>query len=114
MPEHYVVTYDDVIEAHDAALENGGGIVGIKDEALIFSTLGRPYQEFTGFIPYPTVIDKAGCLLHGFLNNHGSMTQANERHGKLQFSSSFSSKKTFHTANAVHAQSRLEPAFSLS
>ena len=71
MAEHYIVTYDDVIRAHDAALENGGGIVGIKDESLILSAIGRPYQEFAGFIPYPTVIDKAGCLLHGFLNNHG-------------------------------------------
>lgn len=71
MAEHYIVTYDDVIGAHDAALENGGGIVGIKDESLIRSAIGRPYQEFAGFIPYPTVIDKAGCLLHGFLNNHG-------------------------------------------
>ena len=71
MPDHYIVTYDDVIDAHDAALQNGGGIPGIKDENLVRSALGRPYQEFAGFVPYPTVIDKAGCLLHAFLNNHG-------------------------------------------
>lgn len=71
MHKHYIVTYGDVLAAHDAALENGGGIVGIKDEALIRSALGRPYQEFAGLVPYPTVVGKAGCLLHGFLNNHG-------------------------------------------
>ena len=71
MAAHYAVTFDDVMAAHDAALENGGGISGIKDENLIRSAMGRPYQVFAGLDPYPTVIDKAGCLLHAFLNNHG-------------------------------------------
>lgn len=71
MSDHYVVTFENVIDAHDAALQNGGGIDGIKDEALIRSAIGRPYQEFTGFVPYPTVTDKAGCLLHALLHNHG-------------------------------------------
>lgn len=71
MSDHYIVTFDDVMVAHDAALENGGGIAGVKDEALIRSALGRPYHEFADFIPYPTVVDKAGCILHAFLNNHG-------------------------------------------
>jgi len=44
---------------------------GIKDETQLLSAIGRPYQEFGGLIPYPTVVDKAGCLLHSLLNNHG-------------------------------------------
>lgn len=71
MADHYVVTFQDVIEAHDEALTRGGGIEGIKDESQILSAIGRPYQEFSGLVPYPTVIDKAGCLLHSLLNSHG-------------------------------------------
>jgi len=71
--DHYVVTFENVLIAHDNALQNGGGVPGLKahGEALIRSAIGRPYQEFTGLIPYPTVPTKAGCLLHGLLNNHG-------------------------------------------
>lgn len=71
MSDHYVVTLEDVIEAHDEALKRGGGVDGIKDETQLLSAIGRPYQEFGGLIPYPTVVDKAGCLLHSLLNNHG-------------------------------------------
>ena len=71
MSEHYVVTFDDLINAHDEALKRGGGVPGIKDKNQLLSALGRAYQEFDGFIPYPTVTDKAGCLLHSLLNSHG-------------------------------------------
>ncbi len=71
MSDHYVVTLEDLLQAHDVALENGGGVVGVKDESLLLSAIGRPYQEFDGLIPYPEVLDKAGCLLHALLNNHG-------------------------------------------
>lgn len=71
MSDHYVVTFQNLIEAHDAALKNGGGADGIKDESLLLSAIGRPYQEFGGLVPYPEVVDKAGCLLHSLLNNHG-------------------------------------------
>jgi len=69
--DHYVVTFDDLIKAHDEALRSGGGVVGIKDKSQLLSAIGRPYQEFGGLTPYPTVVDKAGCLLHSLLNNHG-------------------------------------------
>lgn len=78
MDEHYRVTLDDVLVAHEAALENGGGVKGINSVDLIESALGRPYQEYGGQVFYPTVPDKAGCLLHAFLNNHG-FKDANKR-----------------------------------
>lgn len=71
MSDHYVVTLQDLVEAHEEALKNGGGVDGIKDETQLLSAIGRPYQEFGGLIPYPTVTDKAGCLLHSLLNSHG-------------------------------------------
>ena len=78
MSDHYVVTLEDVILAHDEALRNGGGRPGTKDQNDILGAIGRPYQEFTGFIPYPTVSRKAGCLLHSLLNCHG-FTDGNKR-----------------------------------
>ncbi|APX14188.1 type II toxin-antitoxin system death-on-curing family toxin [Tateyamaria omphalii] len=78
MADHFRVTFADVITAHDHALRNGGGVPGINSKDLIHSALGRPYQEYDGQVFYPTVIDKAGCLLHGFLNNHG-FKDANKR-----------------------------------
>lgn len=78
MSDHYRVTFEDALLAHDGALENGGGVEGISSKDLILSALGRPYHEFGGKVFYPGVFDKAGCLLHGFLNNHG-FKDANKR-----------------------------------
>jgi death-on-curing protein len=69
--DHYVVTFQDLLEAHDEALTRGGGVIGIKDENLLHSAIGRPYHESFGHVLYPTVVDKAGCLLHSLLHNHG-------------------------------------------
>lgn len=80
MVAHFVVPYEQVILAHEISLQNGGGLTGIKNENDIRSALGRPYQEFNGFIPYPTVVDKGGCLLHSLLNCHG-FNDANVRLG---------------------------------
>lgn len=71
MSDHYVVTFQDLLDAHDVALTKGGGIVGIKDKNLLLGAIGRPYQEFSGLVPYPNVVDKAGCLMHALLNSHG-------------------------------------------
>nr|WP_299658065.1 Fic family protein [uncultured Tateyamaria sp.] len=67
-----------MMTAHDNALQNGGGVPGINNEDLIRSALGRPYHEYAGHVFYPSVTDKAGCLLHGFLTNHG-FKDANKR-----------------------------------
>lgn len=78
MSGHYRVTFEDVIAAHQAALENGGGVPGIKSRDDILSAIGRPYTAFSGLTPYPTVAAKAACLLHSIATNHG-FTDANKR-----------------------------------
>lgn len=78
MSDHYVVTLNDLLAAHAEALEYGGGVEGVKNEGQLLSAIGRPYQEFQGLIPYPSVLDKAGCLLHALLNCHG-FNDANKR-----------------------------------
>lgn len=78
MSDHYVVTLDDLLASHAEALRFGGGVEGVKNEGQLLSAIGRPYQEFQGLIPYPGVVDKAGCLLHALLNCHG-FNDANKR-----------------------------------
>ena len=71
MADQYRVTYADVIEAHNAALRNGGGVPGVVNEAAILSAIGRPYVDLSGLTPYPLVEDKAACLLHSIATCHG-------------------------------------------
>ena len=71
MSEHYVVTFADVMIAHEVALIYGDGVPGVSNEAFIHSAIGRPYHELHGLIPYPTPVAKAGCLLHGLMTCHG-------------------------------------------
>ena len=42
MSDHYRVTFEDVMDAHEAALENGGGVPGIKSKDAILGAIGRP------------------------------------------------------------------------
>lgn len=78
MPAHYRVTFNDVLDAHQAALENGGGVRGVSSRDAILSAIGRPYAEFSGFTPYPTISAKAACLLHSIATSHG-FADANKR-----------------------------------
>lgn len=75
---HHRVTLDEVLFAHETALENGGGVRGVKNQALLESAMARPYTDLMGHTPYDTVQRKAGCLLHSFLCNHG-FNDANKR-----------------------------------
>jgi prophage maintenance system killer protein len=45
--------FEVVLVAHKTALDNGGGIQGVKDENLIRSAIGRPFQEFDGVVFIP-------------------------------------------------------------
>jgi death on curing protein len=64
--EHYVVRVNDVIAIHDSQVAQFGGLVGIRDRALIEAAVGRPY---TGY--YPTIEMKGAALLESLACNHG-------------------------------------------
>ena len=71
MPDHLGLPIELILECHDLSLSIGGGVAGIKNEADLLSAIGRPFHELLGNVPYPTVIDKAGCLLHSLSSCHG-------------------------------------------
>lgn len=62
---HYVITYADILEAHERALKFGGrsGIVSVDS---IKSAIGRPYSGY-----HETLEAKAAALLHAVVQNHG-------------------------------------------
>ena len=62
---HYRVTADDVIAAHDEAL-NYGGLAGILSMHGIESAIGRPYSGY-----HRPIAQKAAALLESLAQNHG-------------------------------------------
>jgi death-on-curing protein len=55
-----------VLEAHRIALLRGGGLDGIRDQSLIESAIGRPYDGY-----YRAIHSKAAALTHSLAKNHG-------------------------------------------
>ena len=47
-----------------------GDSAGIRDQGLLESAFGRPFQTVFGRDAYPTVIDKAVALFHSLVSNH--------------------------------------------
>ena len=62
---HYVITYADILEAHERALKFGGR-PGIVSEDSIKSAIGRPYSGY-----HETLEAKCAALLHAVVQNHG-------------------------------------------
>ena len=62
---HYVVTYADILEAHEHALKFGGS-AGIVNSNSVKSAIGRPYSGY-----HETIEAKAAALLHSVVQNHG-------------------------------------------
>jgi death on curing protein len=62
---HYVVTIDDVLEAHDRVIGQRG-LAGVLNEDSIRSAIGRPYSGY-----YRTLNKKASVLLQSLAANHG-------------------------------------------
>jgi death-on-curing protein len=55
---------------HAALLETSGGASGVRDDSLLESALGSPFQTFAGQELYPTVLEKATRLGFGLIKNH--------------------------------------------
>ncbi|MCZ6455412.1 MAG: type II toxin-antitoxin system death-on-curing family toxin [Alphaproteobacteria bacterium] len=62
---HYRITLNDVIGAHERALQFGGR-PGIQNIDLIESAIGRPY---TGY--YRPIVRKTAALVQSLATNHG-------------------------------------------
>lgn len=64
------LTREQVITIHFAAITRFGGMDGVRDEGLLESALGQPFQGFGDDDFYPTVAQKAARYAYGIASNH--------------------------------------------
>lgn len=65
-----ILTKRQIIQLHSQMIQQSGGTDGIRDEGLLDSALGQPFQTFADMDLYPTVIDKAVRLGYSLITNH--------------------------------------------
>lgn len=63
---HYRLTLDDALDAHDLALQFGGGRPGELNRGSIESAIGRPYSGY-----HRPIRRKAAALVESMAGNHG-------------------------------------------
>jgi death-on-curing protein len=64
--QHYVVTYNDAIAAHELVIKVSGGRSGVLNESSLLSALARPYCGY-----FDTLEEKAAVLMEAIIQNHG-------------------------------------------
>ncbi len=63
-----------VYEIHATVLEKGGGgIVGLRDAAMLHAAVSRPFGTFASTELYPSDFDKAAALFHSLIKSHPFM-----------------------------------------
>jgi death-on-curing protein len=60
----------EIIELHEALIEQTGGAAGIRDLAGLESALAQPRATFDGRDLHPTIIQKAAALGFSLALNH--------------------------------------------
>src|SRR6266571_3420897 len=66
---HYL-TVEEVLELHRMALEQSGGLGGVRDLGGLESALAQPQMTFGGQELYPSLAEKAAALGFSLICNH--------------------------------------------
>lgn len=64
------LTRDEVLEIHDEALRESGGLFGVRDLGTIDAAIATPQQQFGGRDLYETVPLKAAAFFRAIAYNH--------------------------------------------
>jgi death-on-curing protein len=64
------LTLAEVIELHQALIQQAGGEWGIRDAGGLESALAQPRMTFDGKELYPTLVEKAVALGFSLIQNH--------------------------------------------
>jgi death-on-curing protein len=64
------LTVEEVLELHRLALEQSGGLAGVRDLGGLDSALVQPQMAFGGQELYPSLADKAAALCFSLVCNH--------------------------------------------
>jgi death-on-curing protein len=75
-------TVEQVIEIHDAFLEDHGGLPGIRDKGLLISAIEMPRTSMFGEFLHKTIHGKAAAYLFHIVQNH-PFNDGNKRTGAL-------------------------------
>ena len=61
----------EIVKAiHDAALEEHGGLQGLREDALLHSAVAAPQVTIQGFSPFADLVEVAGAYLFYLCRNH--------------------------------------------
>ena len=60
----------EIVDLHQALLEQTGGATGIRDLGMLESALAQPRATFGGADPHPTLVQKAAALGFSLTLNH--------------------------------------------
>ncbi|HTO34601.1 MAG TPA: type II toxin-antitoxin system death-on-curing family toxin [Treponemataceae bacterium] len=74
------LTKKQILQMHSDLVAQTGGIDGIRDESLLDSAIGQPFQSFNGSDLYPSIQAKAARLGFGLVKNH-ALLDGNKRIG---------------------------------
>lgn len=76
------LTVEQIIQLHEALIEKSGGLAGLRDKALLESSVNAAFQTFDGHPVYPTLLAKAARLGYSLIKNH-AFADGNKRVGIL-------------------------------
>lgn len=93
---------DEVYRIHRAIIDRAGTKGGVRDFALLHSSVERPKATFSGKDLYPTIFAKAAAMLHSLCLNH-PFTDGNKR-------TSWGATKRFLWINGFHLHSNTHEA----
>lgn len=74
------LTKEQIILLHQDLINSSGGSTGLRDEALLESALGAPFQSFGETDVFPSLQQKAARLGYGLIKNH-AFIDGNKRIG---------------------------------
>jgi death-on-curing protein len=62
-----------VYSIHETIIEESGGLVGLRDGAVLHAAVARPFASFAGEDLYPDDFEKAAALFHSLIKSHPFM-----------------------------------------
>ena len=64
------ITFEEVLQMHDAFIAEFGGLAGLRDPNLLDSAVEVPKATMFGQDLYPSLYDKAAAYLYHIVRNH--------------------------------------------
>jgi death on curing protein len=73
-------TLAEILDLHERLLSTSGGARGVRDLAMLESSVAQPRATFDQQDLYPDIISKSAALCHGLILNH-PFVDGNKRTG---------------------------------